>query len=288
MDEDTGDERAAALTQAVADELLALRGSQGQLTIQKFSGYPTLVRVCGADDLLDAFLMFRRELTRYKNAGRDEAAAAWSLSAEADTVLDRLQLAADHVSPVRERDQRTARRWSDAGIPRIADDLVYFARMRGRLGSELLSIELSDDQIGGLKLTIDQMTSRDLEAVAPEMSIWRYDLFGEPREATVDLSEFGSTSAFRADYVMRRHRVALELPEWFGDAQALEGARQAVGDDELKLLTVTLTGRDAPMRTVRVPLGFTLARGLAAEATVHRSVCAITVSVTSSDPRAGY
>ena len=33
----------------------------------------------GGDDLLDAFLMFQRELTRYQHSGRTEAAGAWVL-----------------------------------------------------------------------------------------------------------------------------------------------------------------------------------------------------------------
>ena len=142
-DADAAEQR-VALERQVLSELLALRKAYGRLTVQKFSAFTTLRQVCGGDDLLDAFLMFQRELTRYQHGGRTEAAAAWSLVAPADTVLDRLQLTAEALSPDGDwRDQRTARRWSDAGMPVIAGDLVYFAQVAGRLGTETLSIPSS-------------------------------------------------------------------------------------------------------------------------------------------------
>ena len=155
-------EQRAALEQQVLTELLALRKAYGQLTVQKFSTFATLRQVCGGDDLLDAFLLFQRELARYQHSGRNEAAAALSLSAPADTVLDRLQLTAEALSPEQDwRDQRTARRWSDAGMPILARDLVYFAQVAGRLGTETLSIQLGGNG-ASLMVIIDQMTNSDL------------------------------------------------------------------------------------------------------------------------------
>ena len=168
---DTTDEaeQRAALEQRVLTELLALRKAYGQLTVQKFSTFATLRQVCGGDDLLDAFLLFQRELARYQHSGRNEAAAALSLSAPADTVLDRLQLTAEALSPEQDwRDQRTARRWSDAGMPIIARDLVYFAQVAGRLGTETLSIQLGGSGTS-LMVIIDQTTNSDLPAKAPLM-----------------------------------------------------------------------------------------------------------------------
>ena len=160
-------EQRAALEQQVLTELLALRKAYGQLTVQKFSAFATLRQVCGGDDLLDAFLLFQRELARYQHSGRNEAAAALSLSAPADTVLDRLQLTAEALSPEQDwRDQRTARRWSDAGMPIIARDLVYFAQVAGRLGTETLSIQLGGSGTS-LMVIIDQMTNSDLPAKRP-------------------------------------------------------------------------------------------------------------------------
>ena len=164
----------AALEQQVLAELLALRKAYGQLTVQKFSTFTTLRQVCGGDDLLDAFLLFQRELARYQHSGRNEAAAALSLSAPADTVLDRLQLTAEALSPEQDwRDQRTARRWSDAGMPILARDLVYFAQVAGRLGTETLSIQLGGSGTS-LMVIIDQMTSSDLPAKAPLIQVWHY------------------------------------------------------------------------------------------------------------------
>ena len=98
----------AGLEAEVLAELLALRKAYGALSIQKFSRFEALRRVCGGDDLLDGFLLFQRELDRYQRSGRNEAAAAWSLCAPADTVLDRLQLTAEALSGDEDwRDQRT-------------------------------------------------------------------------------------------------------------------------------------------------------------------------------------
>lgn len=151
------------------EELAGLRGAAGKLTIQKFAQYDTLRRLCGSGDLLDAYLMFEREMARYRTtAGRDEAAAAISITAPADTVLDRLE----HVVSAlpqdgRLRDQRTARRWSDAGLATIANELVYLAEVRGRLGQEILNIEVTGDTERGLLLAIDQMSTANLPVRAP-------------------------------------------------------------------------------------------------------------------------
>lgn len=218
-------------------ELLALRKAYGQLTVQKFSAFATLRQVCGGDDLLDAFLLFQRELARYQHSGRNEAAAALSLSAPADTVLDRLQLTAEALSPEQDwRDQRTARRWSDAGMPIIARDLVYFAQVAGRLGTETLSIQLGGSGTS-LMVIIDQMTNSDLPAKAPLIQVWHYPSSNSPRELTLDLEQITSPQVSR-DGLTMRHRLALDLP----DTQAVEP------DDAI--LAVSITGQDAPMRTV--------------------------------------
>src|SRR5690554_5842091 len=78
------------LTTAVYEELLALRGAHGTLTVEKFSKYPALHRVCGGGDVLDAYLVFERQLQRYIRQGnRHQAAAALSITANADKVIDR-------------------------------------------------------------------------------------------------------------------------------------------------------------------------------------------------------
>ena len=258
-------EQRAALEQQVLTELLALRKAYGQLTVQKFSTFATLRQVCGGDDLLDAFLLFQRELARYQHSGRNEAAAALSLSAPADTVLDRLQLTAEALSPQDWRDQRTARRWSDAGMPIIARDLVYFAQVAGRLGTETLSIQLGGKGTS-LMVIIDQMTNSDLPAKAPLIQVWHYPASNSPRELTLDLEQITSPQVSRDGLTMRRHRLALDLP----DTQAVEP------DDAV--LAVSITGQDAPMRTVFYQDHSHLTPGLHTRMTTYRTIVMVEVA----------
>lgn len=258
-------EQRAALEQQVLTELLALRKAYGQLTVQKFSTFTTLRQVCGGDDLLDAFLLFQRELARYQHSGRNEAAAALSLSAPADTVLDRLQLTAEALSPQDWRDQRTARRWSDAGMPIIARDLVYFAQVAGRLGTETLSIQLGGSGTS-LMVIIDQMTSSDLPAKAPLIQVWHYPSSNSPREITLDLEQIASPQVARDGLTMRRHRLALDLPD----------TKAAEPDDAI--LAVSITGQDAPMRTVFYQDHSHLTPGLHTRMTTYRTIVMVEVA----------
>lgn len=263
--EDLGSE--GELVALVKEELLALRGERGQLTPRKFAAYPSLLRVCGGGDLLDAFLMFERELRRYQAAGRNEAAAAISISAPADTVLDRLEHAVGALpQDGRLRDQRTARRWSDEGIDIIAADLVYLASVQGRLGTELLSIEIYGNEHNGLQLVIDQMTSVGLDTRAPLIRLWQY-IDDEPleRELFVDLEDVPAAAATKGNYTMRRHRVAIEVPQ------------VSEPNEDTMLLGVSIEGRDAPMRTVAVQDHSTLAAPYALRFSVYRTIASIEV-----------
>ena len=258
-------EQRVALERQVLSELLALRKASGRLTVQKFSAFTTLRQVCGGDDLLDAFLMFQRELTRYQHSGRNEAAAAWSLSAPADTVLDRLQLTAEALSPDGDwRDQRTARRWSDAGMPTIARDLVYFAQVAGRLGTETLSIQLGG-QGTELAVVIDQMTTVGLPTKAPLIQVWHYPSSDDPRDVTLDMERAVSAQATQDGLSMRRYRLALELP--------------AIGpvEPDDAVLAVTITGQDAPMRTVFYQDRSQLPRGLHTRMSTYRTIVMVEV-----------
>lgn len=189
-----------ALETAVHDELVALRGAHGRLTIQKFSHYEALRRVCGGGDLLDAFLMFERELKRYITQGnRYEAAAAISITADAEKVLDRLEYVVGHFEADGEsRDQRTARRWSDEGLKTIATELVYLADVQGRLGGELLTIELAGTSEDGLSMVIWQLTTKHLPDRAPLVRFWQYrhdEVFEQDRSVMYDLDQVEAPEA---------------------------------------------------------------------------------------------
>lgn len=325
-----------ALEERVLAELLGLRKATGVLTVQKFGRFETLRLVCGGDDLLDAYLMFQRELERYRHSGRNEAAAALSLSSAADSVLDRLQLTAEALSPGEAwRDQRTARRWSDAGMPVIARDLVYFARVSGRLGSETLSVTLGGDAQAGLMVIIDQMTTTALPVRSPLIQVWHYPDGEEPRQVELDLDHYASTEVRHPDRMMRRYRLLLELPDQAGTAEDCAGeadaesgsdtggghlpdrdcldrqagnggqaraiqddgaaraheevlaslAKRQNDDDDIPLLSVSITGRDAPMRSVFFEDHSHLPPHLQTRLTTYRSIVTIEVSPADSAGR---
>lgn len=253
------------LTSRVLSELTALRSKPGRLTVQKFLTFETLRLVCGGNDLLDAFMMFEREMRRFESGSRNEAAAALSICAKADSVLDRLQLTAEALSGAEMKDQRSARRWSDAGLKTIAAELVYLADIQGRLGSELLGIEVTGTAESGLMIAIDQMTTASLPSRAPLIRLWAYgvDEELEERELVVDLEDHPVTTASSGTYTMKRHRVTLPLPD-------LPNI-----DDELKLLSISIEGRDAPMRTVTLENHAKLPRGFDVRFAIYRTIATI-------------
>lgn len=234
-----------ALIAEVHTELLALRSAHGRLTVEKFSQYPALRLVCGGGDLLDAFLAFERELRRYTGEGnRNVVASAISIAAPAETVLDRLEYVVGHFEEVGEsRDQRTGRRWSDQGLRTIATELVHMAEVRGRLGSELLTIEISGTR-AALHLVISQLTNKELDERAPLVRLWKHqndDLVEQAEGLTLDFDDYRAPEVTNDTYRLKRYHIVVELPA------DLDTAMVDVGD---ALYSISLEGRDAPMRTV--------------------------------------
>jgi hypothetical protein len=268
------------LTTAVHEELVALRGAHGRLTVEKFSQYPALCLVCGGGDLLEAFLMFEREMRRYAAEGnRNEAAAAISITAPADTVLDRLEYA---VSQFDEdggfRDQRTGRRWSDRGLRTIATEMVHVAEVRGRLGSELLTIEISGTRATGLHLVISQLTNKNLDERAPLVRLWKHrgdDLVEEPQSVTLDFDPYKAPEVSNDMYRLKRYHIIAELPD------DLEEADVDIGD---ALYSMSIEGRDAPMRTVTFIDQSDLGDDLVLRFTTYRTIA--TVEVVKGSPQA--
>lgn len=256
-----------ALGAAVHDELVGLRGAFGRLTIEKFSHYETLRRVCGGGDLLDGFLMFEREMRRYIALGnRDEAAAAISITADADSVLDRLEYVVDHFEEDGQtRDQRTARRWSDQGLKTVAAELVYLADIQGRLGGELLTIELGGTTAEGLSLVLWHLTSKNLPDRAPLVRFWQYrhdDGFEQDRSVLYDLDKVEVPESSSAAYRLKCYHFHVELPK---------NLTAAVVDAGEAVYRISIEGRDAPMRTVSFMDDSNLGAGLAVRLTTYRT-----------------
>lgn len=243
-------------------ELVLLRKARGQFSMAKFSQFPHLVRVCGEGDLVEAFVMFRREIERYSQGDKYEAAAALSISAPAETVLERFTLAAEAFDY---QDQRTIRRWSDDGLKRIAEDLVAIANVRGRLGKELLTLTLEGDMDTGLELVIDQMDFTQLPSQAPQVTMWLWQDEENATEALLDLENAPHYSA--ANEIYRNTRLRISLP-----MEQLQIKRAG------RLLTVAVQGRAAPSRTVVWTQTAQLPSELHIEVTTHRTMVMMEVS----------
>ncbi len=267
------------LIAAVHAELVALRGAHGRLTVQKFSQYPTLCLVCGGGDLLEAFLGFERELRRYTTTGnRNEAAAAISIAAPAETVLDRLEYVVSHFEEEGAfRDQRTARRWSDQGLETIATEMVHVAEVRGRLGVELLTVEITGTLAMGLHLLIWQLTTKHLDERAPLVRFWKHqgdDLFEQPDGLTLDFEGYKAPEVTNDTYRLKRYHIQVELPDDLGTEDVDAGDA---------LYSISIEGRDAPMRTVSFMDQSTLDDDLVLRFTTYRTIA--TVEVVKGSPQ---
>ena len=262
---------------AVHGELVKLRGAHGKLTVEKFGQYPALRLVCGGGDLLEAFLAFERELRRYATEGnRNEAAAALSITADRESVLDRLEEVVRHFEDAGQvRDQRTARRWSDQGFTTIAAEMVHIAEVRGRLGSELLTIELSGTR-AELHLVVWQLTNKQLDERAPLVRFWKHegdDLVEQSEGLMVDLDRVEASQASNETYRLKRYHIEAELPE------DLPVAEVDAGD---ALYSISLEGRDAPMRTVAFVDESDLGENLTLRFTTYRTIA--TVEIVKGSP----
>jgi hypothetical protein len=267
------------LITSVHQELMALRGAHGRLTVEKFSQYPALLLVCGGGDLLEAFLMFEREMRRYVAEGnRNEAAAAISITAPAETVLDRLEYVVTELEEDGEfRDQRTGRRWSDRGLTTIATEMVHVAEVRGRLGSELLTIEISSTREAGLHLTISQLTNKNLDERAPLVRLWKHqgdDLVEQPDSLTLDFDHYKAPEVANDTYRLKRYHIIAELPD------DLEEADVDNGD---AIYSISLEGRDAPMRTVTFLDQSDLGDELMLRFTTYRTIATVEVVTRSAE-----
>lgn len=265
------------LAEAVHKELAAIRGAFGRLSIDKFGQYEALRRVCGGGDLLDGFLMFEREMRRYIAIGsRDEAAAAISITADADKVIDRLEYVVEHFETDGEiRDQRTARRWSDQGLKTISSELVYLAEIQGRLGGELMTIDLSGNAMEGLSMDLWHLTSVNLPDRAPLVRIWQYrhdDKFEQDRSIVYDLDHADVPEASSAAYRLKRYHFHIDLPK---------NLTSAVGEPGEAVYRVSIEDRDAPMRTVSFMDNSDVGTGLAIRFTTYRTHVTVEVAKTS-------
>lgn len=261
------------LEAAILDELQALRSAHGTLTVQKFSAFPTLIRVCGGGDLLDAYLTFERELRRFVATGnRNEVAAALSIWADQDSVTARFEEVIGHFEDLdgKDRNQRSARRWSNAGLPTIAVDLAHTADIRGHLGVEMLTIEVTGTRTA-LALTVSHIMTRRMPEQAPLVEFWKYE-DGEPVERTegltVNLAQVDAPEASNETYRLKRYTIVAELPDDLGEDEVDPGD---------PLYSISFENGDAPMRTVAFADESELGAGLTLRFTTYRTIATVEV-----------
>lgn len=240
---DSSPDDTGILIQAALKELIALRGAFGKLNVQKFSQYPTLRSICGGNDLNDDYLVFVREMERVAaESNRDEAAAALSITAPEDLMLNRLLYVVDNFpnESGEVRDQRTGRRWSDRGMPNVATDLVHRATLSGWLGRESLNIELSGNP-ERFFLSIWYEFSDGLNARTPQLNILDFSREDGHKDELVDLEQYRTSDEQYEGSRVQQYHVQITLP---GNLTHPE----VTGTETV--LTMALSTKWAPMRTM--------------------------------------
>lgn len=137
------------------------------------------------------------------------------------------------------RDQRTGHWWSDPGLTTIAIGMVHVAEVRGRLGSELLTIEISGTR-AALHLVIWQLTNKNLNEQAPLVRFWRHqgeDVVENSDDLTLDFDRYKAPEAENETYRQKRYHIVLELLD------VLDIDEVNVGD---ACYSISIEGRDAP------------------------------------------
>ncbi|MDF3316412.1 hypothetical protein [Rhodococcus sp. C3V] len=202
------------MVDAVKGNLIRLRGAHGRLTVHKFARHPLLVQLLGDGDLMDGFIALIRELDRLKRGNKYEAAVAWSITADADAVIDRLQMTVDALAVGEGKDQRTGRHWSDRGMDSVARDLVAFAAMRGHGGRDLIGIAVN----GGSKrlvVQIVQVASVNLVRRSPLVTFQVTPDRADAKVSEVDLETvLPDVREIDGDLETRRHTVTIDVPDF--------------------------------------------------------------------------
>jgi hypothetical protein len=189
----------------VLADLLQLRKGLGKFTVHKLVGRDALIQLCGDGDIMDAYIGLKRDLERCTRSNKHEAAAAWSILAEHETVMDRLvataELLADDGSDA--KDQRSARTWSDRGMPGLARDLVEFAEIRGNLGQNMIGITLVRGRRGEPMLQMVQVVSAHLNIQAPVVSYQTKSASGSDRKINSIVEAASCSESQDARHVIR-------------------------------------------------------------------------------------
>jgi hypothetical protein len=149
--------------------------------------------------------------------------------------------------------------------------MVHVAEVRGRLGSELLTIEITGNRAEGLHLVVSQLTNKNLDERAPLVRFWKHqgdDLVEQPNSLTLDFDQFKAPEVSNDTYRLKRYHIIAELPE------AITTADVDAGD---ALYSISFEGRDAPMRTVTFMDQSDIGDGLVLRFTTYRTIATVEV-----------
>ena len=85
--------------------------------------------------------------------------------------------------------------------------MVHVAEVRGRLESELLTIEISGTRTA-LHLVISQLTNKQLDERAPLVRLWKHkddDLVEQPEGLTLDFDDYRAQEVTNGTYRLKRY-----------------------------------------------------------------------------------
>ncbi|MFG1914104.1 hypothetical protein [Micromonospora sp. NPDC048898] len=201
------------LIRAMAAELRLLRRLPGQFTDVKLARAPFICKGLGGGDVGAAMNRLLLVHARHKNDAEITAAfASIGLGADGDTVLDRLT----DYGEANFVDGRTVRRWSDAGIAKLAPLLVGEAPwVDPRIGLRL-SVE-ADDLVCAIEFVVPEQIGMN----RPQLLV-----NGEPHDLIYQRAS-ADTTAYATRYRCKSVRVGLSKAErielvlrWTGEIMA--------------------------------------------------------------------
>lgn len=127
------------------DELFRIRGAKGEWGVDKLTHYPTLASISGYREAFDAWGWLNESLTDLIGRTRELDAAVETTFGPGESIQDRLLNTAEKLGGEDGADARTARRWSDAGLPALTTQLMDISFLSGDTDAHLIDIRVGED-----------------------------------------------------------------------------------------------------------------------------------------------
>ena len=126
------------------------------------------------------------------------------------------------------------------------------------------------------------MTTTKLPVQAPLIQLWHDPASDNPRQVSLDLDPFTSAATEHGGRCLRRYRLDIEIPQARTDEHLEPSQDTENPDDDVAVLALSITGRDAPMRTVFYEDHSRLAPGLHTRLSSYRTIVMMEVVRTGS------